>query len=126
MREEYVKDGDMSGYKTSVRLLGDYGYWKYLLRAGWFRDAVQAWNEELEAKLYSEGMDKIRAIATSDDKGALAAARFLANREFKLDKKSNVRGRPSKEEVEGRVNEMAREVSDTESDAVRIGLKVVN
>lgn len=125
MREEYVKDGDMSGYKTSTRLLGDFGYWKHLMRAGWFRDAVKEWNEELEAKLYSEGLEKIRTIANSNDKGALAAAKYLADRQFKLEKKTNQRGRPSNEEIQGKVNEMARELTDHEADAERIGLRVV-
>lgn len=125
-REEYVNDGDMSGYTTSVRLLGDYGYWKHLMKAGWFRDAVAEWNEELEAKLYAEGMAKIRTLASSDDKGALTAAKYLADKQFKEDKGKVVRGRPSKEEVEGNLKAMSRDMSDTAKDAERIGLlKVV-
>lgn len=121
-REEYVNDGDMSGYTTSVRLLGDYGYWKHLMKAGWFREAVAEWNEELEAKLYAEGMKKIRELADSDDKGALTAAKYLADKNFKLEKKASARGRPSKEEIEGRLNQEAREISDVEADAERIRL----
>ena len=125
MREDYVNDADPSGYKTSTRLLGDFGYWKYLMRAGWFRDAVKEWNDELEAKLYSEGLTKIRTIAASEDKGALAAARYLADRGFKLDKTKSTRGRPSAEEVEGKLKEEARELSEHEEDAARIGLSIV-
>lgn len=124
-REEYVNDADMSGYTTSVRLLGDYGYWKHLMKASWFRDAVKEWDEEIEAKLYAEGMLKIRQLASSDDKGALTAAKYLADKNFKLEKKGTVRGRPSNEEVEGVLKEAARELSEHEQDAERIGLVVV-
>lgn len=123
-REEYVRDADMSGYTTTIRLLGDYGYWKHLMKAAWFRDAVRDWNEELEAKLYAEGVAKIRALANSDDKGALTAAKYLADRNFKLDKKSPTRGRPSNEEVEGELKAQTKELSDVEQDAARIKLVV--
>ncbi len=119
---EYLADCDPTGYTTSTRIFGDYGYWKYLLKAGWFRDAVKIWDEELEAKLYSEGLAKIRELAMSDDKGALTAAKYLADKQFKLDKKGPARGRPSNDEVEGRLNQEAREVSEVEADAARIKL----
>ncbi len=122
LRTEYVNDADPSGYTTAVRLFHDYGYWKHLLKAGWFRDAVRIWDEELEAKLYAEGLAKIRELANSEDKGALTAAKYLANREFKASTQGPKRGRPSSEEVEGRLNQEAEAKSDLENDAARIRL----
>lgn len=119
---EYIKDCDPTGYTTAVRLFHDFGYWKHLLKAGWFRDALKTWDEELEAKLYSEGLAVIRALAKSDDKGALTAAKYLANKEFRLDNKTTKRGRPSSDEVEGRLAEEAREINEVDEDAARIRL----
>lgn len=119
---EYIQDGDPTGYTTSVRLFQDYGYWKHLLKAAWFRDAVKIWDEELEAKLYAEGLAKIRAVALGDSPSALSAARYLADKQFKLDKSATKRGRPTSEEVEGALNEAARERSEVEDDAARIRL----
>lgn len=124
--KEYIADGDPSGYKTATRIFQDYGYWKHLMKAGWFREAVATWNEELEAKLYSEGLDKIREIARSDDKGALTAAKYLADKNFLLEKKTAVRGRPSKEEVEGHLKREADEQKQLLSDAERIKLVKTN
>lgn len=118
---EYINDGDPSGYKTSTRIFKDFGYWKHLLKAGWFRDAVRTWDEELEAKLYSEGLQKIRQVAASEDKGALTAARYLADKNFILEKKAS-RGRPSKDEIEGRLKNEADELSQIQEDAARIRL----
>ncbi len=119
---EYVNDCDPTGYTTALRIFGEYSYWKYLLKASWFREAVRTWDEELEAKLYAQGLAKIRDLVNSDDKGALTAAKFLANKEFKLDRKGSVRGRPSTEEVEGRLAQVAQDTSDLASDAARIRL----
>lgn len=119
---EYLNDCDPTGYTTSTRIFGEYGYWKYLLKASWFREAVRIWDEELDAKLYAQGLAKIRDLANSDDKGALTAAKYLANKEFKLDRKGPVRGRPSNEEVEGRLVQEAQEKSELEDDAARIRL----
>lgn len=120
--KEYVNDCDLSGYTTSTRLFGDFGYWKHLLKAGWFREAVAIWDEELEAKLYAQGLKKIRELANSEDKSALTAAKYLANREFKRNAQGPKRGRPSNEEVEGRLKQEAESKSDLESDAARIRL----
>ncbi len=119
---EYLRDCDPTGYTTATRIFGDYGYWKHLLKASWFRDAVRIWDEELEAKLYAQGLATIRAIANSDDKGALTAAKYLANREFKLNGNGPKRGRPSAEEVEGKLAQVAQDVSDIAADAARISL----
>ena len=121
MREEYVCDADPTGYKTSTRLLGDFAYWKHLLKATWFREALEVWNEELDAKLKSEAMTKIREIAAGDDAKALAAAKFIAQQEYKK-AAGPKRGRPSNEEVEGRLQQEADAVKQLEDDAARIRL----
>ncbi len=118
---EYVLDADPTGYKTSVRLLGTFAYWKHLLKAGWFRDAVAEWNEELDAKLKAEAMDKIREISGGDDAKALNAAKFLATHEYRKNEVAK-RGRPSKEEIAGRLTQDAADEKALAADAERIRL----
>lgn len=120
-REQYINDADPTGYKTSTRLLGEFGYWKFLFKAGWFREAVESWNEELEAKLQSEALDKIREIASGDDAKALAAAKFIAQKEYKKGGGPK-RGRPTKEEVEGKLQQEVDDLKRLEEDASRIRL----
>lgn len=121
LREEYVNDADPSGYKTAIRLFGEYAYWKYLMGIPWFREAVAVYDEELEAKLYSEGLDKIREMATGDDAKALKAAEYLANGRFKKEAGPK-RGRPSRAEVEGNLKRATEEKTEVEEDAARIRL----
>lgn len=119
--EEYINDADPTGYTTAVRLLGDYGHWKALEGARWFREAKAIWDEELDAKLKAEGLAKIRELSKGDDAKALQAARYLANQEYK-EKNASKRGRPSKEEVEGKLAEDAAEAKRLQEDADRIRL----
>lgn len=119
---EYIKDADPTGYTTSTRVFKDFGYWKHLLKASWFRDAVKLWNEELEAKLYAEGLMKIRAIAKDDqNKGQLTAAKYLADH-FKQNKNNVKRGRPSTDEVDGELKRQANEEKELRDAADRIQL----
>lgn len=124
-REEYVKDADPTGYKTALRILGDYDYWEMLMRVQWFREAKENWDRELEAKLQSENIQKIRELAKGEDAKALNAAKFLATLEYKKGTKTPAkRGRPSNEEVEGHLKEAARERSEVDEDAARIQLVI--
>ena len=122
-RERYVALGDPTGYKLTQELLfGNYRHWQELMKAKWFLDAKKEWDEELDAKLKAEGLDKIRETAKSDDKQALVAAKYLANKEYR-DKTGPRRGRPSKEEVQGELKRMSEEEKAIAEDAAR--LKIV-
>src|SRR5690242_9742651 len=77
MQEEYIKDADPTGYKTAMRIFGEYAYWEMLCKIKWFIENKEAWDRELDAKLKSEGISKIRELSTGDDPKALNAAKFL-------------------------------------------------
>lgn len=120
----YVSLEDPTGYKLSQSAFGgDYSFWLFLLEWNPFKDALVTWNKELDAKLASEGLDKIKEIAKGDTAGALVASKFLANKEYKDKQKArqaNGRGRPSKEEVEGELKQMAHYTREINEDANRI------
>jgi hypothetical protein len=113
----YVQLGDPSGYKITQQLLGgDFKHWLDLMKCGWFVEAKKLWDMELDAKLASEGLDKIREVAGSEDKGALQAARYLADN-FAGKK---VRGRPTKEEVDGAMKQELSDRQTVDDDFLRI------
>jgi hypothetical protein len=122
LRQEYVKDADPTGYKTAMRIFGEYEYWEYLKSIAWFREALQDWDRELDSKLRSENIAKIRELAKGEDAKALNAAKFLATLEYRKETSTAKRGRPSNEEVEGRLKQEASERDAVDEDAVRIRL----
>lgn len=123
-RKTFVELGDPTGYKWAMKYLGDWDHWLVLEQSTWFQEALAEWRRELDSKIASEAMDRIREIAADpDDKGALAAAKWLASKPW-VEKKTS-RGRPTKEEVQGELKRQAQATSVEDEDAARIQLKVV-
>jgi hypothetical protein len=118
----YVELGDPSGYKISKELLGDYKLWLQLMKCKWFRAAKEIWDKELDAKLSSEGLDKLRHILeTGLPAQQLVAAKYLANKEHRR-VRGSTKGRPSKEAVDKAAREQAELDRELEDDAKRIRL----
>lgn len=119
----YVDLADPSGYKiTQLYLGGDYKHWIALCNCSWFVEAKEAWDKELEAKLFSEGLSAIKDIAKDEThKGRLQAAKILVDKGYasKMDSKPR-RGRPSTEEVEGHLKEAVRSERALQEDLERI------
>lgn len=75
-----------------------------VMRCQWFRDAYEVWITELNLQLKSEAIAKALEIMNGENGAqALAAAKFIATAEY--DK--NIRGRPSKQELEGQLKKAA-------------------
>lgn len=122
-RKTFIELGDPTGYKWAITYLDSWIHWEKLLRAKWFKEAYDSWMVELNAKLQSEAISKIREIAMDpESKSALPAARYLAE----LEKKRNTKGRPAKATIDAELKRITQIDKDTEDDAQRIGLKVVN
>jgi hypothetical protein len=118
----YVRCADPSGYKVAQEILeGDYTLWTVLMGCRWFVAAKEVWDRELDAKLYSEGMEKIRDLAENGMPAQkLSAAKFLANKEYRKDK-STLKGRPKREEIDKAAKALAEHEQDFENDLKRIG-----
>lgn len=125
-RKAYVQLGDPSGYQMAQRYLEDYDHWRLLMRSPWFKAAKVLWDEELDAKLSSEGMQAIRELADGGEHvpvaTQLSAAKYLADKTFRKAPSVASRGRPSKEEVAGNLKQATAETADTAADAARIRL----
>jgi hypothetical protein len=123
---QYIQDMDPTGYQTSKRLLLDYQHWLHLSKFNWFTNAKEQWDLEIDARARSEAIASIWAIARQpEDKGALQAAKYLADRG--LSEKAKTRGRPSKLEIEAALKAETEEQRRIEKDMERITiLKVVN
>lgn len=120
----YIETEDPSGYKITQKLLGgDYKHWMALLKCTWFLESKEVWDKELEARLYSRGLEAIKEIAMDENhKGRLQAARLLVDKSYstsKMDSKAS-RGRPTKEEVQGHIREAVHAEKALQDDLERI------
>lgn len=123
IREHFLLSMDPTGYETAMKYFGSYEHWEVLLKTPWFKESHDKWQSELAAKIKSKAIRVIREIAENpEDKQALAASKYLATAEYN---KVDNRGRPSKEEVTGKLKQ-AVEIAEADLDDMkRIGLKVV-
>lgn len=117
----YVECADPTGYKVAQRLLdGDYTLWTVLMGCRWFVAAKEIWDRELDAKLASEGLEKIRELASSGMPAqALAASKYLANKEYRKDKTAS-KGRPRREDIDRAARDLASDEKDLAEDLARI------
>ena len=119
---------DPTGYLWVKQYLdGDFDHWDALLKASWFRQALDRWQRELKTKMQFKALKQIRAIAKINSPAPqailLAANKYLA--EAGWEKKASDRGRPSKEELRGELKHMADQASVREDDIQRMGLTVI-
>lgn len=117
---EYVNQRDPTGYKMSELYLASYNHWLALMSCRWFVAAKEVWDRELDAIMRKEGLDKIRIMLEEGQPAQqLAAAKYLANMEYKKDKTAS-KGRPSKAEVDRAARDMAVQDRDVAADLERI------
>lgn len=128
-RATFLAQRDPTGYKWAKQYLGDYEHLKRLLEAPWFVKVYNRWLDELSALMRSEAISEIRAISVDpevSDSQRLAAAKYLSNREWeKADKPVAKRGRPSKEEINGKLREAVQMSEETREEFERAGLKLI-
>jgi hypothetical protein len=116
MRKLYLEISDPTEYDFAITVLGSWPHWlrmkKYFLK-----DHVKVWADELEMKLRSEGiLQNIKAAQN----GNYNAAKWLADKGWEVQ-----RGRPTKEEKEGRLKKEAAFDKAVEADMERIGLVAI-
>jgi hypothetical protein len=121
-RKKFVELEDLTEYKAAEALVGSWAEW-CRIKKDWpgFNDHIRIWIEEIEVRLKSRALDKIKALAVSDDKAAYQAAKFLATQEYE---RRPGAGRPTKAEKERELKALARAASETEQEEKRM-LKVL-
>lgn len=127
--KRYVALEDPTGYKVTQELLnGDFIHWGYLMRSSWFIAAKEKWDEELDAKLTSKGLDAIQGIAKEEEASPairLQAAKFLATKGYQP-KTTKKRGRPTSLEVESELKHATELQTTINEDLARIGKGAIN
>ena len=117
IKKKFLEEGDITGYALAEKWLDGWSHFQKLLKTPRFRRHFEAWCEELEVKLRSEGLKQVIKLAGS---GSYNASKLLLDKGW-----AQKRGRPSNEEVKGELRKEARIKEDIEEDLHRIGLSIV-
>ena len=124
LRELFIATDDMTGFKLAQKYLGGWQHFQTLLKCKWFEAEFKKWTDELFVLQQSIALEKVREIAEGDGASALAASKYIANREW--DKPQTTRGRPTKEEISGELKRQAEARTSKNDDYNRMtGFTVV-
>lgn len=111
---------DPTEYKPALQLCGSWREWNRLKR-DWpqFNAYIEEWKAELDVKLQSRAVDKVKTLMDSDN---YQAAKFIS--EGGWNKRAGA-GRPSKAERSRAAKEIASQAAETKAEEDRI-LKLIN
>lgn len=113
IRRMYLEISDPTEHFFAKTVLGSWDHWQRLLTLSWFKPHIKSWREELELQLKAMGIQELKNNASLKND----AAKYFANEGWK-----SQRGRPSKEELERRLEDELSEKSEMDDDASRLGL----
>lgn len=115
IRQLFLSYEDPTGYMFSKEILGSYEHWKKLVSLPWFKEHLNDWLIELEVKMESEAIKRIREVSKGESGSALPAAKYLADKGWMVKK-----GRPKKEDIEREARIAAGVEAEVEGDLERI------
>lgn len=119
----FLAEADPTGYKWAIKYLDGWSHWLKLCKCPWFREALELWQGELEAKMAQEAVATIKQIAKGNSPAAFAASKYIAAQDWK--KPASKRGRPSNREVEQKLREELQGHIAEEADLDRMKPKLV-
>jgi hypothetical protein len=100
LRRLYLETSDPTEYQFALKHLGGWDHWQLLVNAEWFQPYLTKWRTELEIKLQSEAIQRIKDEAEADGRNGFAANKFLVQQGWVSRKvEPSRRGRPSKDEI---------------------------
>lgn len=118
IKKLYLEIADPTEYEFAKKCFDSWAHWKRLCeKTTNLHPYIAAWREELEVKLRSQGVRGVMLEAYSEGKGALQAAKWLADKGWT---EKRTAGRPSNEELAGERKQRANVKQTMEDDLARI------
>ena len=118
----YLEENDPSEYRFAEKYFVNYQHWKLLCDCSWFQPTLFRMREALEQKIQSDLLEKVDSISKdTEHRNQFEAIKLLLSKPWK-DKlaQKGQRGRPSKEEIRGRLKEVAAEEQTLQEEFKRV------
>lgn len=118
----YMAQEDLTEYSFAIQYFEDWDHWLIMCRSNFFMEYIESWRHELDLKIRSQALEAIRAEARDpDSKNRFAANKILIDRswENKAPKELKV-GRPSKLDIERKINDIVQAEHNLDEDLKRI------
>ncbi len=117
----YMAEEDFTEFTFAEKYFESYQHWKKICSTSWFTPFIADWREELELKVKARSLKSLIGKAESDSN----VAKYLLNNKWveQVQEKNpvtNLRGRPSKEEIKSHLRLIVNEEKEIEKDYERI------
>jgi hypothetical protein len=114
----FVECEDITEYEAAIKLVGSWTEWERIKR-DWpnFQSYITVWKEEINIRLKSQTIRKLREIASGDTSQAAAAAKWIAEEGWQ---RKSGKGRPTKAETAREAKALAKATSDTNNEYTRM------
>lgn len=120
LKRLYTSIEDPTEYSHAMSILGSWDHWQRLCNNAVIGRLLNEARVELEVKIRSKAIRAMISTAEYEGSKGTGAAKYIAEKGWEGSK----RGRPSKEEVEGRLKQDMAVTDSIRSDAERLGIKL--
>lgn len=119
----YMELDDPTEWEVANQLMDGWEHWENLCTCTWFKPIVERWRKEVELRMKSKALHRIRSEAKTASKEAFAANKYILEKgwEPKESSKSG-RGRPTKDEIKRAADDLAKASNQLSDDYLRLGL----
>lgn len=119
----YMEEEDPTEYLFATKHLDSFKHWELLCEATFFKNHVERWRRELDLKMTADNIQRIKVLASTDNRSSLEAQKYIAEKKWLTPSRSpKTRGRPSNEEIKKIANEHFTQASQVEEDFNRLRL----
>ena len=120
VKKAYLSYDDPTEYMFARDMFYSWSHWLKFKKQPFMRDNLEAWKEEHTVMLHAKAVINVMEVAKDDSSQYyLQANKYLLDKGFFKESKSNA-GRPSKEAVRQKAEQLFRESSDVKDDYKRI------
>lgn len=119
----YMAIDDPTEWEVSQQLTDGWEHWEMLCSCTWFKPFVERWRKELELRMKSKALSKIKTEAKTGSKESFGANKYLLEKgwEAKEGQRKGA-GRPTKDEIKRAADELAKAHNQLSDDYERLGL----
>lgn len=123
----YMEMDDPTEWEVSQKLVDGWEHWEMLCNCTWFKPYIERWRKELELRMKSKALARIKSEAKTNSKESFMANRYLIEKGWEpKDSQKAGRGRPSKDEIRKAANEIASTQDRITGDFERILNRPIN
>jgi len=120
----YMELDDPTEWEVAQKLVDGWEHWEQLCSCTWFKPFIERWRKELELRMKSRALAKIKQEAKTGSKESFGANKYLLEKGWEPKEGSrNGRGRPSKDEIRKAAEAIAQTSSQLSEDYKRLGFQ---